>query len=90
MLSVAKAIKNVASVDVIVGYRDKELFLVEDLEKYASVHVATEDGSVGTKGTVMNVIEECYDGQGCDAVSHKCPGSELIHCHHANMVKGWK
>ena len=58
MLSVAKAIKNVASVDVIVGYRDKELFLVEDLEKYASVHVATEDGSVGTKGTVMNVIEE--------------------------------
>lgn len=58
MLSVAKAIKNVASVDVIVGYRDKELFLVEDLEKYASVHAATEDGSVGTKGTVMNVIEE--------------------------------
>ncbi len=58
MLAVAKAIKNAASVNVIVGYRDKELFLAEDLEKYASIHIATEDGSVGTKGTVMNVIEE--------------------------------
>lgn len=56
MLALAKEIKNAASVDVIVGYRDKELFLAEDLEKYASVHVATEDGSVGTKGNVMDVI----------------------------------
>lgn len=58
MLVVAKAVKNTTSVDVIVGYRDKELFLAEDLQKYAAVHVATEDGSVGTKGNVMNVIEE--------------------------------
>ena len=58
MLAVAKAVKNTTSVDVIVGYRDKELFLAEDLQKYAAVHVATEDGSVGTKGNVMNVIEE--------------------------------
>ncbi|HBV81272.1 MAG TPA: dihydroorotate dehydrogenase electron transfer subunit [Lachnospiraceae bacterium] len=58
MLAVAKAVKNTTSVDVIVGYRDKELFLAEDLQKYAAVHVATEDGSVGTKGNVMNVIED--------------------------------
>ena len=58
MLAVAKAVKNTTSVDVIVGYRDKELFLADDLQKYAAVHVATEDGSVGTKGNVMNVIEE--------------------------------
>lgn len=58
MLVVAKAVKNTTSVDVIVGYRDKELFLAEDLQKYAAVHVATEDGSVGTKGNVMNVIED--------------------------------
>ncbi len=57
MLSVAKALKNAASVDVIVGYRDKELFLAEDLAEYAPVHIATEDGSVGAKGTVIDAIE---------------------------------
>lgn len=57
MLALAKAVRDAASVDVIVGYRDKELFLAEDLARYAPVHVATEDGSVGTRGTVMNVIE---------------------------------
>lgn len=57
MLSVAKELKNAASVDVIVGYRDKELFLADDLAQYASVHIATEDGSVGTKGTVIDAIE---------------------------------
>lgn len=57
MLLLAREIRNAASVDVIVGYRDKELFLAEDLAKYAPVHVATEDGSVGTKGNVMDVIE---------------------------------
>lgn len=58
MLAVARAVRGAASVDVIVGYRDKELFLAEDLAKYAPVHIATEDGSAGTKGNVMNVIEE--------------------------------
>lgn len=57
MLSLAKAVKNAASVDVIAGYRNRELFLAEDLAKYAPVHIATEDGSVGTKGNVMDVIE---------------------------------
>lgn len=57
MLELAKEIKNVVSVDIIAGYRDKELFLSEDLSKYGTVHIATEDGSAGTKGNVMNVIE---------------------------------
>ena len=43
---------------VVVGYRDNNLFLKEDLDKYAKVYVATEDGSVGTEGNVMNAIEE--------------------------------
>lgn len=43
---------------VIVGYRDSQLFLKEDLEKYADVYIATEDGSVGTKGNVMHAIED--------------------------------
>ncbi|MBE5893092.1 MAG: dihydroorotate dehydrogenase electron transfer subunit [Lachnospiraceae bacterium] len=45
-----------AEKQVVVGYRDNNLFLKEDLDKYASVYVATEDGSVGTKGNVMDAI----------------------------------
>ena len=47
-----------ADKQVVVGYRNEQLFLKEDLEKYAAVYVATEDGSAGTKGNVMNAIEE--------------------------------
>ena len=41
---------------IIVGYRDSQTFLKEDFEKYGDVIVATEDGSVGTKGNVMDAI----------------------------------
>ena len=43
---------------VIAGYRDDKLFLKEELERNAVFYAATEDGSVGTKGNVMNAIEE--------------------------------
>ncbi len=45
-------------VQIIVGYRDQNLFLKEELEKYGTVYVATEDGSVGTKGNVMDAIAQ--------------------------------
>ena len=38
-------------------YRD-ELFLTEELKEYGSVYVATEDGSSGTKGNVLDAIRE--------------------------------
>lgn len=41
---------------ILLGYRDKDLFLHEDLAKYGDVYVATDDGSVGTKGNVMDII----------------------------------
>ncbi len=44
-------------VTVIAGYRD-ELFLTEELEKTGRLYVATEDGSAGTKGNVMDAIRE--------------------------------
>lgn len=47
-----------ASVTVAVGYRNDALFLKEELEKYADVLIATEDGSVGTKGNVMDALNE--------------------------------
>lgn len=43
---------------IVLGYRDANTFLKEDFEKYGRVYVATEDGSVGTKGNVMDAIRE--------------------------------
>ncbi|HBA49329.1 MAG TPA: dihydroorotate dehydrogenase electron transfer subunit [Lachnospiraceae bacterium] len=47
-----------AEKQIILGYRDGALFLKEDFERYGTVYVATEDGSVGTKGNVMDAIRE--------------------------------
>ena len=40
------------------GYRSNDLFLTEELSQYADVLVATEDGSAGTKGNVMDAVGE--------------------------------
>ena len=42
----------------IAGYRDDKLFLKEELERNAVFYAATEDGSVGTKGNVLDAIRE--------------------------------
>lgn len=41
----------------VLGYRDV-LFLNDELEKFSDVYVATEDGSAGTKGNVLDAIRE--------------------------------
>ncbi len=38
------------------GYRNSELFLKEEFEEFCSVLVATEDGSCGTKGNVLDAV----------------------------------
>ncbi len=43
---------------IIMGYRDANCFLREDFEANGDVVIATEDGSVGTKGNVMDAIRE--------------------------------
>lgn len=59
MVELAKELRDAdVSVIAIAGYRDNQLFLKEDLEKYAGVYVATEDGSEGVKGNVLTVMEE--------------------------------
>lgn len=44
-------------VQIILGFRD-ELFLAEELEQNGKVWIATEDGSTGTKGNVLDCIRE--------------------------------
>ena len=49
----------------ILGYRD-QLFLNEEFEKNGAVYIATEDGSAGTKGNVMDAI--CENGLEADVI----------------------
>lgn len=66
MLELAKQLS--CEKTVVLGYRD-ELFLKEEFEACADVVVATEDGSCGTKGTVIDAINEAnVDG----AVIYAC------------------
>lgn len=46
------------SVHAVLGYRDSALFLKEEFERCANIVVATEDGSVGTKGNIMDAVRE--------------------------------
>ncbi|MDE6435660.1 MAG: dihydroorotate dehydrogenase electron transfer subunit [Lachnospiraceae bacterium] len=55
MLELAKELTCEKS--IVVGFRD-ETFLMEDLEKYGNVYVASEDGKTGVQGNVLDAIRE--------------------------------
>lgn len=60
MLGLARAMSEkgeTAKIDICVGFRDSNLFLKEDFGDLGELHIATEDGSIGTKGNVMDAIE---------------------------------
>ena len=57
LLELAKELKN-CKIQIVLGYRDAQLFLKEDLEKYGEVYIATEDGSAGTRGNVLDAVKE--------------------------------
>lgn len=54
MLETAKQLD--ADKKIIVGYRDKNLFLKEELEQAGALFIATEDGSIGIKGNVLDAV----------------------------------
>ena len=43
---------------ILAGYRDCLTFLKEEFEAAGTLYISTEDGSVGTKGNVMDAIRE--------------------------------
>lgn len=75
MLELAKELN--CEKTAVLGYRDAQLFLKEEFESYAKVVVATEDGSVGTKGNVLDAIRE--QGLIADTAGHlKLPAGEAV------------
>ncbi len=55
MLQLAKELD--CEKQIVLGYRD-ELFLQEEFKKLGSLYIATEDGSFGTEGNVLDAIRE--------------------------------
>lgn len=55
MLQLAKELD--CEKQMVLGFRD-ELFLIDEFKKQGEVYIATEDGSNGTKGNVLDAIRE--------------------------------
>ena len=45
-------------VQAVLGYRDSQMFLKDEFAPYGPVYAATEDGSAGTKGNVLDAVRE--------------------------------
>lgn len=59
LLETAKALtKTPGEVHSFLGYRNADTFLEEDFARYSTLHIATEDGSRGTKGNVLDALRE--------------------------------
>lgn len=43
---------------IVLGFRDSDTFLADELKQYGKVFIASEDGSIGTKGNVIDAIRE--------------------------------
>ena len=43
---------------IVVGYRDEQTFLRDEFSRNGELYISTEDGSVGTKGNVMDAVRE--------------------------------
>jgi len=75
MLGLAEAIFNETGnkPQVIIGYRDKNTFLLEEFNKCAEVLIATDDGSLGFKGNVLEAAKNEYkDAPACFDVAYAC------------------
>lgn len=60
MLQLSKELHNKLNVEptIILGYRNRDLFLKESFDYHGNVHIATDDGSVGVHGTVVDLMEK--------------------------------
>ena len=61
---------------IVLGYRDGNAFLAEDFEKYGPVVIASEDGSIGTKGNVLDAIN-----------AHEISGDVIYSCGPKPMLR---
>ncbi|MBS7007881.1 dihydroorotate dehydrogenase electron transfer subunit [Anaerostipes sp.] len=77
MLELAKQLDCEKS--IVLGYRDQDTFLKEEFEPWGSVYVSTEDGSLGTKGNVIDAARE-----------QEVEGAVIYACGPTPMLRGVK
>ncbi len=77
MLELAKQLRG--ELQIVLGYRDNNLFLAEEFLKYGQVYIATEDGSNGTKGNVIDAL-----------IVNQISGDMIYACGPTPMLKGVK
>ncbi len=62
LLQTSKALSSMeetgTTVSAVMGYRNNETFLSDEFEKCSKLYIATEDGSIGTKGNVIDAMNE--------------------------------
>ena len=60
MLELAKSILAAGTCEFVsvMGYRDAQTFLLDEFKEQGDCYVATEDGSVGAKGNVLDAMKE--------------------------------
>ena len=56
LLETARQIKGCRQ--IVLGYRNSTTFMLDEFRQYGTVTVATEDGSLGTRGNVLDAIKE--------------------------------
>ena len=78
MLELAKELKRLNGAELVqsvMGYRNSQTFLMDEFKDCGSVYAATEDGSCGTKGNVLDAIHE----NGLDAeVIYACGPAPML------------
>ncbi len=57
MLYLAKKLSGIADVTCYMGYRDSHTFLLDDFKAASKTVTATEDGSIGVKGNVLDALQ---------------------------------
>lgn len=77
MLLSAKTFAN--DKDIVLGYANDKMFLKDEFDAVAKVTIATDDGSVGTKGTVIDAMK-----------ANGIKGDILIACGPMPMLKALK
>lgn len=65
------------TVTTVLGYRSNDTFLLSEFEAVSKVFVASDDGSVGTKGTVLDAI-----------TANGLTGDQIAACGPMPMLKG--
>lgn len=74
MLQLAKEMGD-TPFDIVMGYRNADTFLLDEFKEQGNVLVATEDGSVGTKGNVLDAIRE---NVACADVIYACGPTPML------------